>query len=272
MKYLIFIYWMNYLILILICFQSPFFATLQEKYRNIYLSSVELHHTILFAFELTGNMKSLGSVAPAVSELFMPKALFSDIKCTPEALPQQYELLNGLLTEHAKKINPSVKDGCDLDDIEIVGRSMGIDAKYVRTRFFIEAYRFSKDSCVDDLLASNIAFLDKELFVRELVEIVCIRLNSVITTLKRTKSYRGLVGILDANAVRWVKEVASSGPSIQSDQVPVSLITTHSLVLRIQNMNENTSDETLEKNISTISVMSDTLLKAVQSQEQVMNI
>jgi hypothetical protein len=186
----------------------------------------------------------------------------------PKASPQQYELLDGLLVEHAKKIATPIVDRFDLDGLEVVGKSMGIDARYVRTRFFVETLRLGKDSSIDDLLASNISHLDKRLFVDETIRIVCQRLDSTISSLKKTKSYRGVVSVIDANISRWIKEEAAKGPSRQNNLAPVSLIATHTLVLRCQSVSKSVLDEALDKKIDAICTVSVTLLKAVQSQEQ----
>lgn len=246
---------------------SPFLATLTGKFRSPCLSSVELHLTILFAYELTENMSSLESISPSVLGLFLPGTLFSELGCKPEGSPEQYQLLDMLLLEHIKKIGPIV-DRFELDSIEIVGKSMGIDEKYVRTRFFIESYRHGKDSSIDDLLASNSAYLDKQLFLNAIVHIICERLDSTVSSLKKSKSYRGVVSILDANTIRWVKEEAAKGSSAHINRAPVSLIATNLLVMRIKSMSTNISDETLQRKISDLSVMGGVLLKAVQSQEE----
>lgn len=208
------------------------------------------------------------SISPAVSSLFSPGALFSEMSSMPKASPQQYELLDGLLVDHAKKIATPIVDRFDLDGLEVVGKSMGIDARYVRTRFFVETLRLGKDSSIDDLLASSISHLDKRLFVDETIRIVCQRLDSTISSLKKTKSYRGVVSVIDANISRWIKEEAAKGPSRQNNHAPVSLIATHTLVLRCQSVSKSVLDEELDKKIDAICTVSVTLLKAVQSQEQ----
>ena len=238
------------------------------KFKSVCLSSAELHHTILFAYGLTRDMNALESMSPSVSRLFTASSLFLETRSATEASTQNYELVDRLLIEHTKKLVGPIVDRIELADIELVGKSIGIDAKYVRTRFFVEAYRYGKDSSIDDLLASNIAYLDKQLFLDEIVHIICERLDSTISSLKKSKSYRGVVSVLDANTIRWVREETSHEASAQNNQAPVSLIATQSLVTRIQSMSQSVSDEILERKISDLSVMSAALLKAVQSQEQ----
>lgn len=232
------------------------------------MSSAELHHTILFVYGLNGEINSLGSMTSAVSNLFLPGSLFAELDYTPEASPEKYQLLDSLLVEHVRKISTPIVDRFELDDIETVGKAIGIDTKYVRTRFFIESYRASKDSSVDDLLASNAAYLDRQLFLNEIVQILCERLDSTITSLKKTKNYRSVLSILDASTTRWIKEQAAKGSSAPKQQAPVSLIATHSLVIRCQSMARSVSDETLYQNIMALNNMSATLLKAVQTQGQ----
>lgn len=256
----------------MIHWRSPFLAALANKFSKVHLTSIELHHTILFAYELTGSLTSLESIAPTVHDLFAAGALFSNIPSTG-GTPRQYQLLDSLLVKHARKTVSPIVDRFDLYEIEVVGKSMGIDIKYVRTRYFLEMIRFGMDASIDDLMASNMAYLEKNIFLDEIVHIMCERLDYTITSLKKTKRYRGVVGILDADASRWIREEARKGSSLQDDRASVSLIATHSLVLRIQSMSKGVTDETLERKISAISTISATLLKAVQAQEhQVMNV
>lgn len=247
---------------------SPFLVALALKFRKIHLTSVQLHHTALFVCELTSNIGALESIIPSVHQLFGAGALFLDMPSVPGGSPQQYRLLDELLVEHAKNTRAAIVDSFDLNSIETVATTMGINVKYVRTKYFLEMFRFAKDACVDALLASNISQLDKHMFLSEIVHIVCQRLDTTIASLKKSKSYRGVVSVLDADTSRWVREEAARGSSSRNDTAPVSLIATNSLVLRIQSMSKSVGDESLDKKIAAISMMSGTLLKAVQAQEQ----
>jgi hypothetical protein len=173
-----------------------------------------------------------------------------------------------MLLAHVKKNTDPIVSRFDLDDVEVVGKSMGIDATYVRTRFFIESYRFSKDSSVEDLLTTSIAYLDKQLFLNEMIHIICQRLHCTITSLKKTKNYRGVISLFDANTCRWIEEEAVKEPSMLKDQAPLSLIATQALVVRCRSMSKSISDEIIEDKILAISAMSGDLLKAVQSKEK----
>jgi hypothetical protein len=256
---------------IVVHYHSPFLVALAKKFRNVSLSSVELHHTILFAYELTGSLNGLEAITTSIHGLFAPGALYLEMGCKSETSPQQFELLDHLLVNAAKKIGQII-DGFELGNIEMVGRSIGIDARYCRTRFFIEAYRFGKDVSIDDVMTTNVAYLDKQLFVDEIVRIVCQRLDSTITSLKKSKSYRGVVGVLDADTIRWVKEMTTQQPSIQDNLSPVSLIATHSLVQKIESISKTIPDKMLERQISDLSNMSTTLLKAVSQEQRTIDI
>lgn len=249
-------------------FKSPYLAALTEKFRSVAVSSVELHLTILFAYELTGNISFLKSMAQSVTDLFTPAALFTEMGPTTDSSSQQCHLLDTMLIAHIKKNIDPIVSRFDLDDIEVVGKSMGIDATYVRTRFFIESYRISKDSKVEDLLTTSIPYLDKRLFLLEITHILCCRLHSTLTTLKKSKNFRSVISLFDANTCRWIEEEAMKEPAMLKDEAPVSLIATQALILRCRSMSESISDKTIENRIVAISAICDDLLKAVQSQEQ----
>jgi hypothetical protein len=114
------------------------------------------------------SLEALESITPSIHGLFSPGALYLEMGCKPEASLHQFELLDRMLVNAAKNIGETV-DEFELGNIEMVGRSIGIDARLVRTRFFIEVYRYGKDESIDDLLVANVAYLDKQLFVDEIV-------------------------------------------------------------------------------------------------------
>jgi hypothetical protein len=254
--------------------KDPVLSLLQAKLRAVQLPSVELHLTVMFAFELTYSIDSLDSTVPSFSRLFLLGSLFSESPVMPTGSSQQHQLLDTAIIENAKASVGPIVDKFDLKDIELVGKAWGVGNKYVRTRYFIEMIRLGKDSSIGDLISSSSAFLDKSLFVEEVVQIVSLRIDATITSLKRTKNYRSVVSLLDADTCRWVREEAALTSNPQTNRTPVSLITTHALVLRVQSICQDTGDGNMQRRVDQLSQMSGTLLKAVQEQEhqQVMNV
>ena len=249
---------------------DPVLKALVLKLREVYLSSIELHHTVIFAAAMTHDIGSLEPIVPSFSSLFLLGSLSCDMPAIPKGSDQQRGLLDKAIAEHAKKSTIPIVDHFDMKDIEWVGKAWGMDFKYVRTRYFVEMIRLGKDATIDDLLGSSTSSLDKSLFVEEVVQIICVRLESTVSSLKRTKSYRGVVSLLDADTSRWVSDMAAKcSPSPNSSHAPASLIITHSLVLRTQSMCDSIADDSkYTKNVEALCLMSGTLLKAVQSQEQ----
>ena len=124
--------------------------------------------------------------------------------------------------------------------------------------------RLGKDASINDLLGSSISSLDKDLFAEKTVQILCDRLHATILSLKQTRNYRSVLSVLDADASRWVREVSTQS---SGKNTTTSLITTHSLIMRIQGISETLDDDLTDK-INALCLMSGTLLKAVQTHEQ----
>lgn len=235
---------------------------LVKKLRNVHQSSVELHHTVIFAFEMTRNVHSLASFVPSFARLFLIGSLFSEMPQMPRGSAEQQGLLDKAIIDHAAKSSTPVLDNFScINSVELFGKSLGLDSKYVRTRYLIEMIRLGKDASINDLLGGVLSSLDGSLFAEKVIQILCGRLHATIQSLKQTKRYRGIHSLLDADASRWLREEAATS----SNYTTTSLITTHSLVMRLQSMSlDNSSTEKIEA----LSVMSGTLLKAVQAQEQ----
>ncbi|KAL7551043.1 hypothetical protein ACHAWF_014247, partial [Thalassiosira exigua] len=243
---------------------------LATKHREVQLSSVELHHTVMFAFEMTHTVNSLKSIVPSFGNLFLVGTIYCELPPMPRGSTQQKSLLDKAIVNHAENTNrPVVDNFADLLDLELFAKSLGITANFVRTHYLIEMIRLGKDASIDDLLGASGSSLEKSTFAEQVVRIICARLHATVTSLKKTKNYRGILSLLDADASRWVREEASKcPPSQRKKHAMASLITTHSMVMRIKNMFSGSIDESISAKIDALCLMSETLLKAVQTQEE----
>ena len=252
----------------------PVLNGLVAKHRGVQLSAVELHHTVLFAFEMLGSIDSLEAAVPSFSSLFLRGGLFTQMPPLPRGSIQQKALLDKAITDHAEKTTDLVDSFSRIKGIELFGRALGVDAKYVRTQYLVEMIRLGRDTSINDLLGGTSTLLDQSLFAESVVQIICGRLNATIASLNKTKQYRSILSLLDADASRWVKEEAGKSPTSQQvNYASASLITTYSMVMRLQSMTEKL-DGLLSEKVNALSLMSGTLLKAVQAEEQdaVMNV
>ena len=255
----------------------PLLGALASKFRRVELSSLELHHTVVFAFQMTRDVDSLQAAVPNFSSLFLLGALGVPAPPMPMGSADQRKLLDKAILDHAEKTAvPIVDNFSRIRDVELFGKALGLDVKYVRTRYLLGMIRLGKDASINDLLGASISSssLDKVIFAEAAIQIICARLNATITMLKQTKKYRGVLSLLDADTSRWAKaEAAKCSPAHQNNHAKASLINTHSLVIRAQNLSGDV-DDSLRARIDALSVMSGTLLKAVQAQEResVMNV
>jgi len=249
--------------------EDPVLKSLESKRRSVHPSSVDLHHAVIFAVPLMNDTKSLEAIIPSFFDLFLLGSLSLEMPPMPQGTDQQRTMIDEAILVQATKASNSIIDRFDFEDIEWVAKAWGLDSKYVHTRYFVEMIRLGKDSSIDDLLGSCINSLDKELFVNEVREILCVRLDATIASLKKSRNYRIVVSLLDADTSRYVHDIAAKfTPSKSENYAPVSLFTTHSLVMRTQSMCEDIDDEVKRKDIDALCLMSGTLLKAVQAQEQ----
>ncbi len=254
--------------------ECPLLSSLVLRYPTVQLSSVELHHTVIFAYEMTRSVSSLETAVPSLPNLFLAGSIFTSMPHMLKGSVGQQDLLDKAIRTHAANSQRPVFDNFSyLNSVELFGKSLGLDSEYVRSRFLIEMIRLGKDASILDLLGSSMSSSENKVYFSEaVVQIISARLHSTILSLKQTKKYRGLLSLLDADATRWLREEASHCSS--SEFAPASLITTNSLAMRVQSTFGKTADESLSKKISTLCLMSETLLKAVQAQERetVMNL
>ncbi len=247
--------------------ECPILSSLVSKLRPVKLSSIKLHHIVAFTFEMTHDIDSIASAVPSFTSLFSVGSLFSEMPPIPKESIEQRRLIDQAIVERAQKSssNPVIDNFDCIKDVDLVGTAFGLDPKYTKTRYLIEIIRLGRDASINDLLSGSSAILMKSFFIEELVKILCARLNNIISSLKRTKQYRGVISRLDAEASNWVKEQAERITSENDDYTPVSLITTHSLIVRLQSMAE---DDTFSDQIKSLCLISEMLLKAVREQEQ----
>ena len=154
--------------------------------------------------------------------------------------------------------------------------TLGLDVAYVRTRYLIEMIRLGKDASINDLLGGGIiasSSFNKSFFAEEVIHILCERFHATIHSLKQMKRYRGIHSLLDADACQWLRdevsasEVATTMMTSKNNVIATSsLITTHSLIMRLQSMLP--LEESLQNKIDTLCLMSGTLLKVVLTQDE----
>ena len=253
-----------------------------KKYPTVHQTSLELHHLVIFAFQMTRNVQSLSTIVPSFTKLFLVGSLFIEMKPIMSqgsfGEQKQKDLLDKAIIDHAAKSSSPILDNFScIHSIELFGRSLGLDVAYVRTRYLIEMIRLGKDASINDLLGGGVivsSLFDKSFFAEEVIHILCKRLHATIHSLKQMKRYRGIHSLLDADACQWLRnevsasEVATKTMMSSKNNVIAtsSLITTHSLIMRLQSMLP--LEESLRNKIDTLFLMSGTLLKVVQTQDE----
>ena len=103
------------------------------------------------------------------------------------------------------------------------------------------------------------------MFLDHGIAIVCVRLSTALSILKKAKQCRGILAMLDADTCEWVREQARTTRAQKPDIVAIneegsliSLDNTQALILRMKRMSSVNRIDAYA-----LSVMCETLLKAV---------
>ena len=238
---------------------------LLQRSRPIQLTSIDIHRGVIWALRVHSDLSLLPMCFPSFDELFLHSSLFQDFPLNYTSNEYQIPFINDALESKADFMTGEFVDLSDLEHIMNLGISWGLDKKEMLTYFIITMYEMGKDNMVDDLI--NIGRqVEVSQFIDNAVDIVCVRLNTTLTLMKKVKEYRGVIGMLDADTCHWVKEKA--GIAIQErprmthivkQGKPPPLENTHSLILRIMRLDSESKSQ-----VHALSIMSGTLLRVVE--------
>ena len=239
--------------------------SLIQKSFNLDESSVETHHGIICAVELNDNLSVLPMCVESFDSLFLRDSL-----ATPFARSFKINKHQQLFIEAAIKRQGELAEGPTIsryyvDDLVTLGRIWGLDKGHILTQFLLVMYELARDDFVDDMFNSVTRLLDVEMFLDHGIPIVCVRLNTALSILKKAKQCRNVLALLDADTCEFVKEQARACineiPDIvvkNDDGALVSLENTHALILRMKRMSAANRIDAYA-----LSVMCETLLKAM---------
>lgn len=232
--------------------------------------ALNVHRVIVCGTLVSDDIGALSDAVPELYECFMPGSLFETSSAGMENTDKQMEFLEQAVIDRANELEEAVPGRLDITDIETLSRLWDVNLKDIRTLFLLAMYELGKDLLVDESLAAcTSSNLDVERFVADGLGIACRRLNRILNV-KRSPQVKSIMGMLDADACEWVREQAEESMSLlegdDGDSI-VSLANTHLLVLRLLGLSTTIGDNTMATKIHSLSILSGTLLKALEQQE-----
>ena len=243
--------------------------SMESRSQKVELSAIETHQAIVSASQLTDDFSTLAYCIPSFEEMFLQHSLF-EVVATPSSCTEfQVDFLSHAVVRKAHLVEGPIVDRFALSEIENLGKAWAVDLTQIRAQFLLAMYDVGKDEMVDDLANMGPQQLDFHLFVMGGLEIACMRLHSIVATLRRMPSYRGIVSMLDADTCMWLKEQAvvatQSRSLVEAESIPLYL--THAFILRLLTMCSAIEDTDSSEKAHAMSIMSGTLMSAMQDND-----
>jgi hypothetical protein len=239
-----------------------------EKSRSVNAHSLDIHRVVVCGNLLSDDMETLAESVPDLYECFLPMSLFQALSGRIGNTDKQMEFLERAVIDRANEVEGEAFLGrLVLGEIETLARLWDVDLRDIRTLFLLAIYELGKDTLVDEALSTcTAASLDMERFISDGLDIACRRLNRTLN-LRRSAKIRSLMGMLDADTCEWLRERAEeSTPLLEGDDgdAGVSISHTHLLILRLLGLCSMIGDKTNATKIHSLSILSGTLLKALE--------
>jgi hypothetical protein len=232
--------------------------------------ALNIHRVIVCGTLVSDDIGALSEAVPELFECFLPTSLFQTTGAGMENTDKQMEFLEQAVIDRANDLEEAVPGRLDISDIETLSRLWDVSLKDIRTLFLLAMYELGKDTLVDESLAScTSSNLDVERFVSDGLGIACRRLNRILNV-KRTPKVKSVMSMLDADTCEWIREQAEDSMSLlegDDGDSQVSLANTHLLVLRLLGLCTMIGVKTMATKIHSLSILSGTLLKALEQQE-----
>jgi hypothetical protein len=228
-------------------------------------SSLEAHRGIICAVRLNDDLSLLPLCVDSFDTVFLRQSFSISTSRSFTANEHQISFIQSATRQQAELAEGPMVTREYLDDIVSLGRSWGLDKGHILTQFLLVMYELGKDDYVEDLFNSITRLLDVDMFMDHGIAIVCVRLRTALTILKKAKQCRSILAMLDADTCEWVREQART-TCIENPDIVVtdengrllSLDNTHALILRMKRMSSVNRIDAYA-----LSVMCETLVKAM---------
>lgn len=229
-------------------------------------SSLEAHYGVLCAIHLNDDLSLLPMCVHSFESLFMRESFSLQFSRSLSANEYQLSFIESSIKRLGELAEGPIVTREYLDDIVSLGRLWGLEKSNIFTQFLLAMYELGKDDLVEDLFNSITRLVDVDTFLDKGIAIVCVRLSSALSFLKKVKRCRSVLAMLDADTCEWVREQArvtrAENPGIlvfDDAGNLISLESTHSLILRMKRMSAVNRIDAYA-----LSVMCETLLKAME--------
>lgn len=235
--------------------------------RPISEQALDIHRVIVCGTLVSDDIGALSDAVPELFECFLPTSLFQATDTGMENTDKQMEFLEQAVIDRANELEEAIPGRLDISDIETLARLWDVSRKDIRTLFLLAMYELGKDTLVDESLAAcTSSNLDVERFVTDGLGIACRRLNRILNV-KRSPQVKSIMGMLDADTCEWIREQAEDSMSLlegDDGDSQVSLANTHLLILRLLGLCTMIGVKTMATKIHSLSILSGTLMKALE--------
>jgi len=244
---------------------------LVQRSRPVQMDTLDIHKGIICAAHLTDDINSLVLCAPSFGDVFLSSSLFREPSRSGYCTEEQVLFLRGAVYKKAEEARGPVVDRFDVNEIESLGKAWGFGESKIRSDFILAMYLYGKDAMIGDMVTELASSQEIQNFVREGLCIASIRIHATLKILRQVKQFRPILSMLDAETCRWVKEQSDNGlvrrraDGWDGNSFP-SLSATHELILKLLRMSSGTGDKSLIEKSHALSVLSGTLLKAIQEE------
>ena len=211
---------------------------LEQSSTDVNKEAIEVHKGVICAIQLSGDLSTLPECVPSYDSLFSKGSLFQHYSQPSKANEYQTDFIKSCVFRMATLFEGPVVVEEDLEGLFSLGRSWGMEKRFVISHFLLSMYEHGKDDMVEDLFLRNSRLVDMPSFLAGAIPLVCVRLNAAVKTLRKTRQCRGILAMLDADTCEWVKEQAESmtGNNINNGST-IPLESTHTLITRMSRMN-----------------------------------
>lgn len=244
---------------------------LYQKSFELDASSLDAHRGIVCAVKLNDDFSLLPKCLGGFDSLFLRHSFATPFPRSFKVNQYQQSFIESAIKRQGEITEGPTVSHEDLDDLIQLGRLWGLDKGHILTQFLIVMYELGRDDFVEDFFNSVTRLLDIEMFLAHGIAIVCVRLSTALSVLRKAKQCRSILALLDADTCEWVREQArttcAENPDIvvtQEDGTLIPLESTHGLILRMKRMSSVNRIDAYA-----LSVMCETLLKAMDFVENV---
>ncbi|GKY99414.1 hypothetical protein MPSEU_000896100 [Mayamaea pseudoterrestris] len=236
---------------------------LVKNSQRVDVTALDAHLSIICGLIVSDDIHALSGCVPALHDCFTSQSLYVPVGSdhVEKGTLRIKFLQDAVVTRSCAYSGPPL-ESFSLAEIDLLCQVWQIDLWAVRTCFLRCMYELGKDGVVDDLTTKGTASFDVTQFIKEGLDIVCMRLHTFLGGDEmQTPAMRGIIGLLDAELCEWIQHRAMAMHHMTAQpvwEVPISL--THRLALRLLGLCTSRVEPIMRIKIHSLTVSSGVLV------------